>query len=108
MIDRDLLIHSITAKEVASVDADRQKTYTETELSHVRVSADTKYVMGSEGAARADVLTLWFDCAESSPSGFVPKEGMGFTFEGKDYTAHGVRACCGTSASPAFYKVDLV
>ena len=108
MISSDLLCMSCTARKVTGVDANRQKTYEDTELSKVRITATKKWVVSSTGTEAQDNLTLYFDCSESLPKGFIIENGMSVIWNGNTYTLNGVSPCYGIGDAPEFYKGYLV
>ena len=108
MIDEDLLIHNVTAKKINGYDEDNEAVYTETELSKVRISVEEKWVAGSNGMAKGDVMTLYFDPSVSTPSDFVPVEGMQITWNEKGYTVRSVKPSYSVNSTPDFYRMDLV
>ena len=109
MIDNDLLIHSVTAYTIKEKSADRKAIYDDgTELNNVRVSLQTAVNIGSDGKIKSDNVTLFIDCENSIPSGFVPAEGMKIVFNGNSYTIKSVKPTYFLDSTPSFYKCELV
>lgn len=95
-ISKELLIHSATAKTVTGMNADRQPTYgTPIELSGIWIDLENGSNNGSYGKTETDSGTFYFDCVNSSPSGFVPSVGMVLVFNEHNYSIKSVKACYG-------------
>ena len=109
MIDEDLLIHSATAEKLSGYDADRNPKVSDTyTLSKIRIVTTEAERNSTNGMEKSDSMTLYFDCSISSPSGFIPEEGMKVIWNEKVYTIRSVKPSYALSNSPEFYRCELV
>lgn len=67
-IPRSLLIHSAVLKKPSGTDEYRNRTYTETELSYIRIEPETHTRKTKDNTEGAFSATLIFDRVNSRPS----------------------------------------
>lgn len=100
-ISRRLLIHTATLKRSAGLDRDRNPTFTSTVLKSVRIAATEQIVRGTNGETKADTLTLFIDCTNTTyetPAGdtaaaVTPQELDAIEWNNKTFTVRSVTPC---------------
>lgn len=107
-ISSKLLPHTITVRTIGEMDEDRNVTYTETEVSGVRVTPVRAWSKGSEGYTPADSMELISDNHTTTPAEFKPLVGMQIVFEGRKYTINSVKPCYTTTTEIHHYESVLV
>ena len=93
MINKRLLIHNCAILRPIDTDPDGNVTTERIELTTVRIVATKSTVLTSEGYTKVDTLTLYFDCTNSTPAGFIPQERDRVEWQGGSYTIKSVTPC---------------
>lgn len=107
-ISPKLLPHTITVRVQNGMDEDRNITYTETEVSGVRITPVRAWSKGSEGYQPADSMELISDNHTTTPADFEPLVGMQIVFAGRKYTINSVKPCYTTTTEIHHYEAGLV
>ena len=110
-----LLVHSCTLKKQTGLDRDRNPTFSETVLKHVRIGATFQTVRGNVGETKADTMTLVIDAVNSAyetTSGtetaqVLPAENDVIVWDGKSFTVRSVTPCFAQDDSPHHWEVTL-
>lgn len=93
-ISKRLLVCAATACRADGTDADRNPQWSDpVELKKVWITRTLAQGRGTAGVQAADTMTLFFDCENSEPSGFVPERNMRITYGGTDYYVESVTPC---------------
>lgn len=71
-IPKHFLIHSIVYRERTGIDRNREPTYTDYIIQHVRIDALLQTVKGAQAETKSDSLTLFIDRVYSR---FTQKDG---------------------------------
>ena len=110
-----LLVHSCTLKKQTGLDRDRNPTFSETVLKHVRIGATFQTVRGNVGETKADTMTLVIDAVNSAyetTSGtetaqVLPAGNDVIVWDGKSFTVRSVTPCFAQSDTPHHWEVTL-
>lgn len=92
-IGSKLLCHTVIAKKRTGMDADRNPTYEEIEVSGVRVVPVRGMSEGSAGMTPNDSMELISDLHTTIPVNFIPELGMQIVFDNRSYTVQSVKPC---------------
>lgn len=110
-----LLVHDCVVKRKTGIDRNRNPTYSETVLKHVRIGATFQTVRGNVGETKADTMTLVIDAVNSAyettsgePTAQVlPAENDVIVWDGKSFTVRSVTPCFAQDDSPHHWEVTL-
>lgn len=110
-----LLVHSCTLKKQAGLDRNRNPTYTETVLKHVRIGATFQVLRGSIGETKADTMMLIIDAkntryetaAGEQAAAVIPAENDAIEWQGQNFTVRSVTPCYAQGNAPHHWEVTL-
>lgn len=110
-----LLVHDCVLKRKTGIDRNRNPTYSESVLKHVRIGATFQTLRGNIGETKADTLTLFidaentqFETAEGEPAeAVIPAENDAVEWQGQNFTVRSVTPCYTQGAAPHHWEVTL-
>lgn len=117
MIPLHLLVHTCTLKKRTGVDRNRNPTYTDTVLTHVRIEATLQTVRQDIGETKTDTMTLFIDPehtqystivnGETSAAQVLPEELDAVEWQGRSFTVRSVKPCYSQGNAPHHWEYTL-
>lgn len=100
-----LLVHNATLRHKTGQDRDRNTTYIESSLQHIRIEPTLRTVKGSTGETKADTMTMFIDRVNSTY--VLPEELDVVIWDNRSFTVRSVQPCCAQEALPHHWEVTL-